>query len=75
MKVAREAYLDARAICEEDTLVFFRRIVAKLHEVNMKKEFITPKKKQDNTVKAITSGDSTRLRVTENQRVRLLEKR
>ena len=59
LKMAREANLDARAISEEDTLVFFKRIVAKLHGVNLNKEFTNPKKKQDNTVKAITSGDST----------------
>ena len=59
LKMAREANLDARAISEEDTLVFFKRIVAKLHGVNLNKEFPNPKKKQDNTVKAITSGDST----------------
>ena len=59
LKLAREANLDARAISEEDTLVFFKRIVAKLHGVSMTKEFINPKKKQENTVKAITSGETT----------------
>ena len=59
LKMAREANLDARAISEEDTLVFFKRIVAKLHGVNLNKEFVNPKKKQENTIKAITSGDST----------------
>ena len=59
MKMAREANLDARAISEEDTLVFFKRIVAKLHGVNLNKEFVNPKKKQENTVKAITSGERT----------------
>ena len=37
LKLAREANLDARAISEEDTLVFFKRIVAKLHGVSMTK--------------------------------------
>ena len=37
---------DARAISEEDTLVFFKRIVAKLHGMSMTKEFLNPKKKQ-----------------------------
>ena len=59
LKMAREANLDARAISEEDTLIFFKRIVAKLHGVNLNKEFGNPKKKQENTVKAITSGEST----------------
>ena len=59
LKMAREANLDARAISEEDALIFFKRIVAKLHGVNLHKEFINPKKKQENTVKAITSGEST----------------
>ena len=59
LKMAREANLDARAISEEDTLLFFKRIVAKLHGVNLNKEFNTPKKRQENTVKAITSGDTT----------------
>ena len=59
MKMAREANLDARAISEEDTLVFFKRIVAKLHRVNLNKVFVSPKKKQENTVKAITSGEPT----------------
>ena len=49
--------VDAWAILEEDTLVFFKRIVAKLHGVSMTKEFLNPKKKQENTVKAITSGE------------------
>ena len=57
--MAREANLDARAISEEDTLIFFKRIVAKLHGVNLHKEFTNSKKKQENTVKAITSGEST----------------
>ena len=57
--MAREANLDARAISEEDTLLFFKRIVAKLHGVNLNKEFSNPKKKQENTVKAITSGETT----------------
>ena len=34
-------------------------MVAKLHGVNLNKEFSDPKKKQDNTVKAITSGETT----------------
>ena len=38
---------------------FFKRIVAKLHGVNLNKEFSNPKKKQENTVKAITSGETT----------------
>ena len=59
LKMAREANLDARAISEEDTLLFFKRIVAKLHGVNLNKEFNVPKKKQENTVKAITSGETT----------------
>ena len=59
LKMAREANLDARAISEEDTLIFFKRIVANLHGVNLNKEFTNPKKKQENTVKAITSGEST----------------
>ena len=59
LKMAREANLDARAISEEDTVLFFKRIVAKLHGVNLNKEFNTPKKKQENTVKAITSGETT----------------
>ena len=59
LKMAREANLDARAILEKDTLIFFKRIVAKLHGVNLNKEFGNPKKKQENTVKAITSGQST----------------
>ena len=59
LKMAREANLDARAISEEDTLIFFKRIVAKLHGVNLNKEFNNPKKKQENTVKAITSGETT----------------
>ena len=59
LKMAREANLDARAISEEDTLLFFKRIVAKLHGVNLNKEFNAPKKKQENTVKAITSGEAT----------------
>ena len=59
LKMAREANLDARAISEEDTLIFFKRIVAKLHGVNLNKEFVNPKKKQENTVKAITSGETT----------------
>ena len=42
---------------KEDTLLFFKRIVAKLHGVNLNKEFRNPKKKQENTVKAITSGE------------------
>ena len=58
LKMAREANLDARAISEEDTLLFFKRIVAKLHGVNLNKEFSNPKKKQENTVKAITSGET-----------------
>ena len=57
--MAREANLDARAISEEDTLLFFKRMVAKLHGVNINKEFSNPKKKQENTVKAITSGETT----------------
>ena len=44
---------------EEDTLLFFKRIVAKLHGVNLNKEFTNPKKKQENTVKAITGGEAT----------------
>ena len=59
LKMAKEANLDARAISEEDTLLFFKRIVAKLHGVNLNKEFSNPKKKQENTVKAITNGEST----------------
>ena len=59
LKMAREANLDARAISEEDTLLFFKRIVAKLHGVNLNKEFNNPKKKQENTIKAITSGETT----------------
>ena len=59
LKMAGEANLDARAISEEDTLLFFKRIVAKLDGVNLNKEFSNPKKKQENTVKAITSGEST----------------
>ena len=59
LKMAREANLDARAISEEDPLIFFKRIVAKLHGVNLNKEFSNPKKKQENTVKAITSGETT----------------
>ena len=59
LKMAREANLDARAISEEDTLLFFKRIVAKLHGVNLNKEFTDPKKKQENAVKAITSGETT----------------
>ena len=59
LKMAREANLDARAISEEDTLLFFKRIVAKLHGVNLNKEFSNPKKRQENTVKAITSGETT----------------
>ena len=59
LKMAREANLDARAISEEDTLLFFKRMVAKLHGVNINKEFSNPKKKQENTVKAITSGETT----------------
>ena len=42
LKMAREANLDARAISEEDTLLFFKRIVAKLHGVNLNKEFSSP---------------------------------
>ena len=57
--MTREANLDARAISEEDTSVFFKRIVAKLHGVNVTKEFLNIKKKQENTVKAITSGEPT----------------
>ena len=57
--MAKEAILDARAISEEDTLVLFKRIVAKLHGVSLTKEFVNPKKKQENTVKAITSGETT----------------
>ena len=38
---------------------FFKRIVAKLHGVNLNKEFSNPKKKQENTVKAITGGEPT----------------
>ena len=59
LKSAREANLEARAISEEDTLIFFKLIVAKLHGVNLNKEFGNPKKKQENTVKAITSAEST----------------
>ena len=59
LKMAKEANLDARATSEEDTLVFFKRIVAKLHGVSMTKEFLNPKKKQENTVKAITSGENS----------------
>ena len=59
LKMAGEANLDARAISEEDTLLFFKRIVAKLHGVNLNKEFSNPNKKQENTVKAITSGETT----------------
>ena len=59
LKMAKEANLDARAISEEDTLVFFKRIVAKPHGVSMTKEFLNPKRKQEDTVKAITSGEST----------------
>ena len=59
LKLAKEANLDARAISEEDTLVFFKRIVAKLHGVSLTKEFVNPKKKQENTVKAITSSETT----------------
>ena len=33
--------------------------MAKLHGVNLNKEFVNPKKKQENTVKAITSGETT----------------
>ena len=44
LNLDREANLDARAISEEDTLVFFKRIVAKLHGVSMTKEFLVPKK-------------------------------
>ena len=58
LKMAREANLDARAISEEDTLLFFKRIVAKLHGVNLNKEISNPKKKQENSVKAITSGET-----------------
>ena len=47
LKMAREANLDARATSEEGTLIFFKRIVAKLHGVNLNKEFSKPKKKQD----------------------------
>ena len=39
--------------------MFFKRIVVKLHGVSLTKEFSNPKKKQENTVKAITSGEST----------------
>ena len=59
LKMAREANLDARAISEEDTLIFFKRVVAKFHGVNLNKEFTNSKKKQENTVKAIISGEST----------------
>ena len=59
LKMAREANLDARAISEEDTLIFFKRIVAKLHGVNLNKEFSNSRKKQENTVKAITRGEAT----------------
>ena len=59
LTMAKEANLDARAISEEDTLVFFKRIVAKLHGVSMTKEFLNPKKKQENTVKAITGSEPT----------------
>ena len=59
LKSAREANLDARAISEEDALVFFKRIVAKLHGVSMTKEFLNPEKKMENTVKAISSGEPT----------------
>ena len=59
LKMAKEANLDARAISEEDTLLFFKRMVAKLHGVNLNKDFVNPKKRQENTVKAITSGETT----------------
>ena len=59
LKLAKEANLDARTISEEDTLVFFKRIVAKLHGVSVSKEFVNPKKKQENSLKAITSGETT----------------
>ena len=59
LKSAQDANLDARAISEEDTLAFFKRIVAKLHGVSMTKEFLNPRKKTENTVKAITSGEPT----------------
>ena len=45
LKSARDANSNARAISEEDTLVFFKRIAAKLHGVSMTKEFVNPKKK------------------------------
>ena len=72
LKMAREANLDARAISEEDTLLCFKRIVAKLHGVNLNKEFSNPKKKQENTVKAITSGETTPTKGSENQKVKAL---
>ena len=69
LKMAREANSDARAISEEDTSLFFERIVARLHGVNLNKEFSNPKKKQENTVKVITSGESTPNKGSGNLRV------
>ena len=71
--MAREANLDARAISEEDTLLFFKRIVAKLHGVNLNKEFTDPKKKQENTVKAMQVEKLPLLRVVGTQKVRGLQ--
>ena len=70
LKPAREANLDAPAVSEEDTPVFFKRIVAKLHGVSRTKEFLNPKKEQENTVKALTTGEPSQ-RELENLKVRL----
>ena len=66
LKMAREANLDARAISEEDTFIFFKRIVAKLHGVNLNKEFSNPKKR------LLPVETPHQLRVVENQRARAL---
>ena len=70
--MAREANLDARAISEEDTLLFFKRIVAKLHGVNLNKEFSSLKKKQENTVKLLPVEKPHRVKVVKNPKVRPL---
>ena len=66
--MAREANLDARAISEEDTQLFFKRIVAKLHGVN-NKEFSNSEKKQENSVKSLMEKLPL-LRVVESQKAK-----
>ena len=73
LKMAREANLDARAISEEDTLIFFKRIVAKLHGVNLHERIHQLQRRSKKIqLKRSLVGNPPKVRAVENLKERSL---